>query len=90
MFPRACEAIRDSRWSYKITPDDPGTILFDDVGFPRVAAQVGRDITEEEGVAAARLVALNMLATLKCEPSGRLQQQLCMCVAATTLVGSSS
>lgn len=35
---------------------------------PSFSAQVGGNITEEEGVAAARLVALNMLATLKCEP----------------------
>lgn len=40
---------------------------------PSFAAQVGGNISEEEGVAAAHLVALNMLATLKCRSWGPSQ-----------------
>ncbi len=59
--------------------------------YPRLASQVGRDITEEEGVAAARLVALNMLATLKCEPWFEFKSSLvAVATAAAPTISESS
>lgn len=44
-----------------------GCILMIFTGTVVTGRQVGDNISEEDGAAAARLVALNMLATLKCE-----------------------